>query len=480
MNKTDSNTVVNLLIDMNAEFFLAEKGEPCVSIRDGERLKTFLINSNSWQDWIIRFLRSRSLKLTEYQRKELNSELMALSSESDSKRPVYVRIGKLENDIYIDLNNEEYEVVKINSEGFSIVKDPEVPFVRPAKQRPLPRPIRTQKKELLRLIESIFPTKDNEHLLILAFLLKCLLRDSGAYAILVLEGQQGSGKTILSGRLKSIIDPSEPASYSPPKNSDDIIVASAHSYLLMFDNISGFDGEMADVFCRLSTGGGISKRKLYKDDEEAFYKLHRPCIINGISEPSDRADFLDRCVTIELEPIKDKNRISESELNTQFERILPQINGGLYGLLSECLKILPGISTSNLPRMTEFARLGIAIEKSLGLQEGMFLKTYAANRNKQIEDAFWNDDLCCAIYSYFFPVNGQSPIQTKELNGTANKIKYEVSGGNRLFKNRPLTARGFSSWLKRVEPLLKNKGILVQRLPRRASSREMRIYLKEV
>ncbi|MES2770278.1 MAG: hypothetical protein V4596_14140 [Bdellovibrionota bacterium] len=455
--------------ELSAKLFRGDNGESCITINDDSKQKTFILSSSQWRDWFIQFVRKREWGVSSYLRDELIEELLALASVHIEQ--VNVRIGRTEEAIQIDLNDDSYNVVSINEKGFRVQQPKNVHFLRPNKQQPLPIPIKTDKKIFIPLLQTIFPVSFDMLILILTFMLKAIDRDRGSFAHLVVEGPQGSGKSMLSKRIKALIDPASPCFFSSPKDVSDILVASVHSYLLVFDNLSGLTHFMADVFCRLSTGGGLSKRKLYFDHEEMFYKLHRSCILNGIDEPSNRPDFLDRCITVQLKEFKNKNRVAESELDRQFEENRPQLLGGLYGLLSECLRVLPSIPNNNLPRMTDFCRMGLALEKVLKLAPGSFMEAYEKNRSEQTENAFWGDELCCAIFDR---------LQREEkgaIEGTAHSLM------GRLFRDRrktggPRSPRAFSGWLKRVEPLLKTKGILVKRLPRTADERTIRIYFK--
>ena len=56
----------------------------------------------------------------------------------------------------------------------------------------------------------------------------------------------------------------------------------------------------ADLLCRLCTGEGDAKRRLYTDDDTVVVELKRAILLNAINVPSDRADVLDRTLALEL------------------------------------------------------------------------------------------------------------------------------------------------------------------------------------
>lgn len=460
--------VANLMEQYSAQLFCGNNGEPCICVFENGKQRTMLLRSEQFRSWLVRFLKRLGQKAHKSRREEITEELCA-NAEDGEKKNLYVRVARGKDSIQIDLNDESNDVVHISGarNGIKVAPPRDVYLLRPNKQLALPKPITGNRKLFLKKFKKLIPDLLYGHwLLVLAFILKSLNRDQGSFVILLIGGPQGSGKTILSNRIKWLIDPSMLPSLSPPRKVDDIIVAS-HSYLLVFDNISWLTDDMADVFCRLATGGGVAKRKNYTDHDEAFYALFRPVIINGIDEPSNRPDFLDRCVVLELKPIQNDKRIAETELESEFKESLPLLLGGIYELLADCLRVLPEIAQTEkvLPRMTDYALMGIAIERVLNLRPGRFLEVYSNNKIEQTENAFWSDDLCNAIYRKL------QQVQSQRIEGSTREINDSLFGKRSRQGSSPHSTKFFSGWLKRIEPLLKTRDIVVERLPRSAEKR---------
>jgi hypothetical protein len=238
---------------------------------------------------------------------------------------------------------------------------------------------------------------------------------------------------------------------------------------------------MADYFCRISSGIGFTKRGLYTDDEEKSYDISRPTLINGIDELTTRADFLDRAIIINLAKISTEQRKSESKLDKEFANDYPILFSGIVKLLSPVLKILPEIQDSNLPRMTELARFGIALEQVLGLEKGKFLNVFNKNSLDKSDVAFWNDEVCTAIYNKLVPKNiWEESINENVIRGTISQIRdllAKTEHGSSRTTPITRTVKGFSGQLKRIEPLLNAKGIYVERLQRNAKKREIVIKM---
>lgn len=193
-------------------------------------------------------------------------------------------------------------------------------------------------------------------------------------------------------------------------------------------------------------------------------------MFNGIDELTTRADFLDRAIIITLAKISNEQRKSEAKLDKDFENDYSDLFGGIICLVSPILKILPTIQDNNLPRMTELARFGIALEKVLELNSGTFLNIFNKNSLEKSDSAFWNDEICTAIYNKLSLGSFSNLKQNnKKIEGNLSKIREDLAGGNHQSGRKTYltkTVSGFAGQLKRIEPLLNTKGIIVERLPR--------------
>ncbi len=127
--------------------------------------------------------------------------------------------------------------------------------------------------------------------------------------------------------------------------------------------------------------------------------------------------------------------------------------------------------------------MGIALEKVLGLPEGEFLQIYNQNSIEKTERMFWEDDLCCAIYNRLRTNTRQVTFsknrESKQLQGTASELLEMLfpskPGSGRTNANVPRGVKAFSNHLKRIEPILKTKGIIVERPPRTSEARILTI-----
>lgn len=470
-NKT-SEIFQNLLTTSVVEIFTSMEGDLCVTLTSKGKDKTYNANSSQFKHVLNNILRRDRIYLSEYKMKELITFFNSEAYESEARKDVFIRVGNCDDKVIVDLNNDENQFVVIDKNGWSITGKSPVPFVRPTKQLPMPLPKMAELKHFLKMFQELFNLKNFENYkLILAFILQSLNRGTkGGFPILIFEGRHGEGKSTASVRTKKLIDSTMPVLFTPPKNTEDILVITNSSYLLAFDNLSGMTWEMADTFCRVATAAGISKRVLFTNDTEKIYNIKRPVILNGIEEPSHRPDFVDRSILIQVR--KSANFVSDETLTAVFNEQYPLLLGGLYSLLSRCLALINEIPDNNLPRMADFAKMGIAMEIALNLPPGDFLKTYYENINEQVENAFSNDDICCLILAELKKRKNNPQGVDSFLQGASGELLKKLG-----LKN--IDPRRFSGHLKRIGPLLSRYSIIVEDIQRTGTTRGKVIRFKD-
>lgn len=481
----------------NPYYFKNYQGIPFMEITLEDNTKTVLkINSSETESYFINLGWKNDEKTVSNKNNllRIKDELNAKCIISNNKKEVNLRAAGSMDRVEIDLCNSNREIVVIEKgKAPFITKDPQNSFMRLLKQSEIPQPVFQELD--LEFFKSLFNfEKDSDWLLILAYILKSLTPNSGPSPFLIFEGGQGTGKTTATSIIRRLIDPTEPPVISPPKKEDDIRVQANSSYLMAYDNLSYMTGEIADAFCRVSTGGGMTTRKLYSDDEELVYSIQRPLIFNGIEEISERPDFLDRAILIKTKHLIQKNRKSFSELWDSFKLREKNLVGGVYLLLSKVLEILPSVTHENLPRMSDFARFGIAMEKALNLSNGTFMKIYKSHNEDKVFNAFNSDDLCISIDKLMrsereWEVSGNyNKLCDSGFVGTANELidllkqeegSFYRSDFSKVGSNLPRTPRQLKARLARVKPLLDLMGIEMFDLPRRSNARNFVITYKD-
>ena len=445
--------------------------DDCELWHDADRIAyaTFSVNSHQ-EHWPIRSREFRMWLSNEFYRKTgsaiggqaLEDGIRILEARAVNEGPQYqpfVRVGRHGKKLYLDLSDAHWRAAEISANGWSIVGRADAKLLRSSSMRPLPEPERGGMIEELRAFLNV--RSDDDFILLVAWVI-ATLRDRGPYPVLAINGEQGSGKSVFSRLIRSLIDPSAAPIRAIPKDDRDLVVSAGNSWALVFDNLSSVPAWFADALCRLATGSGFATRMLHTDRSETIFDAARPILLNGIPSLTDRADLADRAITIHLATISEEARDPEDELIAAFEAKRPLILGALLDAVSGALRNIDNVKLERAPRMADFAKWITAAEPALGWQPGDFLTAYSANRRDVIETSFEADPVAVAIRDYIL-----SHHVADGWTGTATELLAlligAVSDGVRKSKLWPLSAQGLGNRIDRIAPLLRNKGFLIER-----------------
>ena len=356
--------------------------------------------------------------------------------------------------VVVDLGDDAWRQVVVTADAWHVTREPVVAFRRPAHALALPEPTRGGRLDLLR---DIINVPDDTWVLIVAFLLGALL-PSGPFPILLLIAQQGSGKSFLATLLKNLLDPASAPLRAAPRDERDLLIAARNSWVLCFDNLSTVSDALSDALCRLATGGGLSTRRLYSDDDEVVLEAKRPTILTGIEDLATRGDLLDRSLPVELLRIEDGDRRTEDELLKDYEEVLPLVLGSLLDAVVVGLRRRPTISVANLPRLADFAQWAIACEPATGLAEGAIAAALDDVAKRGAHTSLESDPLGGALRDVLDRREGRFVGRASELLGELDAV---VSDSTRRAKNWPKAANALAGRLRRLAPSLPAVGISV-------------------
>lgn len=282
------------------------------------------------------------------------------------------------------------------------------------------------------------------------------LRPKGPYAIGVINGEQGSAKSTFVRVVRALLDPNKASTRAYPRNEDDFYVAAVNGYVLSFDNVSYLSPRMADALCRLSTGGGFSKRRLYTDLEEIIVDVSRPVFLNGIPSIIFRPDLMDRTITLTLPSIGPEKRQTERAMARAFEKERPRILGALYDAVAAGLKCQDKVSLKSAPRMADLVEFMTAVEMGMGWEEGRFLRVYEAHQRQAMFDLAASDPLVQII---------ERVLNEGSYRGTAAvlfaRILKQLGDRERWPAGVPRAPNRLSGALRRLAPALREMGIEV-------------------
>ncbi|MFC4979969.1 hypothetical protein [Streptomyces atroolivaceus] len=382
-------------------------------------------------------------------------EALALSQDV---QPTHIRVAPgFDGATWLDLGRDDGLSVRIHPNGWEIkVPDPrEVCWRRTQLTGELPMPARdTEGKgidQLLRLTN--FATADTESLA-LAWLIGCL-GPSVPVPAPFLTGPQGAGKSTAGRMLVRIIEGMTGDLRRAPKDEENLITAVAAGWVTALDNLSHLAPDLSDLMCCIVTGAESIKRALFSDGDVVRSRYRRPLLLTGIDVGVIRPDLAERLLPLRLE--RPRVRRTEAELWREFEAALPVILGSVLDLAVK-VRAAEADIPSDL-RMADFAHLCAQFDTATSLRA---LPAYRGSLDELNDDVIEGDLLAQTVLKH---AAGLDP--GTETRMTSSEWLHLLSGlysgddCRPLPKGWPTTGKVLSDRLKRLQPTLAARGVLV-------------------
>ena len=426
--------------------------EAFISMKVGDHCEHHKLGSNA-----SRFLLSRiGYELSGYAAgsqavQDAINALSGIALFDGEEHETFIRLANVGDDIYVDLGTSSHDAVHVSREGWEVVADPPVHFLRPSGLLPMPIPERGGNwLDLRKLINA--PTREI-WVLAVAWLVQAFW-PHGPFCHLVINGEQGSLKTSLMRTLKTLVDPTKGSVRGRPRDAETLLIQSAFSLIVTADNLSGLvDGWLSDSLCGLSTGTAMGKRQLWTPFEEAVLEVKRPVMINGIDVIIPRGDLADRSIFLELPRVE--HRRSEAALAAEFAAAWPSLLGLILDATAEGLANLESIELDDPPRMIDFARWVTACEPALPWPAGTFEEVYSEGRADRALDSVMFDPFARAVFQ--FAVNAQEITPAQFL--TAMNYEAKIDQATPPPRGWPVDPTRLSAKIRRISPLLREVGV---------------------
>lgn len=436
------------------EFFRQDVDEPFATFNVGDHTETWPIKSSGFRRWLSHEFWKQYKSVPGSQAMQDAENVLSGRANYDGKQVlVHTRVAEHGGNLYLDLADNAWRVVEITANGWSIISDAPVKFIRARGMQEIPAPSHHGDLNLLRNYINV--GNEEDFALIKAFLI-ATLRPGFSFPFKVFTGEQGSGKTSQSRKLKSLVDPGKAAVRGLRGGLRDLAIAAGNSWLMALDNVSTIPTWTSDALCSLSTGGGFATRELYSNDDEKIFDYQRPVILNGIGDIVTRPDLLDRCIVLELPIIPEDERRQESELNRQFEIARPLILGGLLDAAVMALHEQSKVKLARLPRMADFATWAVAAEPAHS-QEAVFMNAYTGNRVNLNQVALDSSIIGPAILEL---LNNQDRWDG-QLGELLDRLNENAPDSVRKSRFWPSIPRLLKSELARLAPNLRKIGVTV-------------------
>lgn len=448
--KTSQASSIVAFVRERAELFHDRNSE--VYAFDSSTHETRRLDGRQFKDWLRSALYEATDKAPSDQSiREALATLSGLARFKGECYKVYIRVAEAGGAYYLDLaESGQSRVICVTAGTWRIIEEPPIKFLRPETIRPLPEPITGGD---LAVLWGLVNIPEDDRLLIITWLLDCL-RPETPFPVLELVGEQGSAKSTTQTILRRLIDPNSCNLRAAPKSREDVFVSGGGNWLVSYENISYLSPQMQDAFCVLATGGGFAKRKLYSDSDESVIDVKRPIVLNGISVAVTAQDLVDRTISIET-PVITK-RTENHDILTRFEESSPYLLGALLDIFAQSLSCLPSIQlpSANSPRLIEFARLGMAVAKTLNYADDRFMEVFNDSRNDSIARTIDASPVASALIEWFDKRNKEAvELPLKMLLAEVESYRPQGSDG------WPKSPKAFGDGLRRVAPALRQMGI---------------------
>ncbi len=231
-----SGKLINL-VHQNAELFHDPEGKGYALLNLNGHRECWPIRSKGFRDWLAReYYRAEKRVSSSQTMQDALNTVEGEAAFDGNEHPVFTRIGFHDGSIFIDLGNHHWDAVEVTPDAHWLQPKPELRFRRFSGMRPLPCPD-IHKPDLGALWEYINVSSRADRVLIASWLVAAY-RPTGPYPILVLQGEQGTGKTIACRVLRGLIDPSVAMVRAMPRTERDLMIAANNGHVIAFDNIS--------------------------------------------------------------------------------------------------------------------------------------------------------------------------------------------------------------------------------------------------
>lgn len=385
-------------------------------------------------------------------------DLIEALALTEDVQPVHIRVAPgFEGATWLDLGRSDGQSVRIHPTGWDIaIPDPrEVCWRRTQLTGELPLPAKDTDGKgidlLLRLCN--FANADTECLAI-AWLVGCL-GPSVPVPAPFLTGPQGAGKSTAGRMLVKVIEGMSGDLRRAPKDEENLIAAVAAGWVTALDNLSHMSPDLSDAMCCIVTGAENVKRALFTDGDVFRARYRRPLLLTGIDVGVIRPDLAERLLPLRLE--RPRVRRTEAELWAEYAESLPVVLGSLLDLTAT-IRATEADTPTDL-RMADFAHLCAQLDAATGLGS---LTAYRASLDDLNDDVIEGDLLAQTVLKHaetLAPGADQRMTSTQWLDC----LTRLYSGGDfrPLPKGWPTTGKVLSDRLKRLQPTLAARGVLI-------------------
>ena len=380
------------------------------------------------------------------------ADLLRVLSNQNRGHPLRIRSAWFQDagEVLIDPGDDSSEVIVVAAEGWSRAVRRDVLFRRArtfAALRVSDKPI--GRKAGFALLRSLLPFDDPDVAAVVVALLLTSWLGGAAQPVVLFVGAAGSGKTTTARFLALLVDPTTHQRGGPlPANEQAWKAVANTARVLMFDNTGRITAMVSDQLCRVSTGGEMTTRRLYTDDEAHVTELLAPVWLTSVEPEIFKGDLATRTVMLRLPGLDRDSRTGESELLRAQREAAPILTRFLLDLMVEVLRLRDEESGHpSMHRLTELETVLRCVDRLLGTRGVDRLGQAAADLATEIIEG---NPVAQEVVGHLPEVEGEhSPTHL-------HKLLTEAVGGERgrLPRNWPETPAVLSRRLSECGPEL--------------------------
>ena len=369
-------------------------------------------------------------------------------ASSEEPTELHIRYATVDSALWIDLGDITGRAIRVDTAGWTVVDEAPLTFRRSELTGAFIEPVTGGSLDELR---DFLNVDDAAWRLVAGWLVSAFFPGI-PHPILILQGEQGTGKTAAGRILGSLVDPSPAPLRTAPRDVGEWITVADGAYLVAFDNLSGLSAWLSDALCRAVTGDGLARRKLYSDGDLVVSSFRRLLLMTGIDFGALNADLIDRALFVELERIAPEDRRLDSQITRDFASAYPRILGGLLDLVSATMRELPTATLDSYPRMADHALILAALDAAT---EDVHLACYEQAAGRAMAEAADGNAVAEAVLLFM--------THRESWSGTASEL-MELITPRDAPKRWPATAHHMSGQLKRLGPVLRARGVEVEHI----------------
>ncbi|NHN38967.1 hypothetical protein G8764_16785 [Pseudomaricurvus alcaniphilus] len=423
--------------------------------------EAFIIGSKRANSELRRIAKSKQLKVSPKDMRDINEELFELAEEAP-RRQIFNRVGPITNGVELYLGDEKGSRVRVTAAGVEVIQDTSINvfYVPPTSgSLPIPETIGDLAK-----LKPYVNVSHEDYILFLAWMSFTLAHpklSATNYLHLDIRGCQGSGKTSLCKNIVlPLLDPTSIGIQSFPRKNEDLAILASTLHVVCFDNMRNFKSDTSDLLCILSSGGAFSTRALYTNSELSVKHAHCAIVFNGIHTAILQPDLAQRCLPIHTLAIDEKSRQSEAFMMQRLHQELPAIYKGLLDLTSKILFHLPGAAVTHPERMVDFCQWLAAFESVKEVPAGTFQQLYSDALRQASFDKLMEHQLSAVMVEFAIQITGG------EWSGTPKALLQKLDEmsdtENRYSREWPQNPIALTKRLKGLAASLLTQGISLE------------------